>query len=103
MGTNNITKIGGKMKKYSSTWSAKKLTVNFNHKQWRQDIADYIKEKKSWSSAFVTRSKIDDDKTKFFEIFNETGQNFIIKYSKECDVEYSDDDILVNEYLGERS
>ncbi len=78
--------------------------VNFNHKQWRQDIGAYIKEKKYWNIAVVSRSKAIDDKgTKVFEISNNVGNTFKIQYRNQCDIEIADDIDLVNQYLKERS
>ena len=47
------------------------MVVNFNQKQWRQDIASFIVNKLNWYDARVSRSKKIDDSngTKEFEIF----------------------------------
>lgn len=92
------------MKKYNRNWSVERLTVNFNHKQWRQDIGAFIKEKKNWDIAVVTRSKAVDDKgSKMFEISNNIGDTFKIQYRNQCDIDLADDIDLVNQYLEERS
>lgn len=33
-------------KRYNSNWDAKRLVVSFNQKQWRQDFAAFVREKK---------------------------------------------------------
>ena len=44
-------------KKYNSSWYSKEMVVDFNQKQWRQDLAAFIKNKLFWDFAKVTRSK----------------------------------------------
>ena len=74
-------------KNYNSSWNAKKLTINFNHKQWRQDLAAFIQQKKYWDHASVTRAKsvtnnVFHKGSKSFEIFNGVGSSVTIQYKK---------------------
>lgn len=34
------------MRKHSSSWNAEEMTINFNQKQWRQDLAAFISKKR---------------------------------------------------------
>lgn len=92
------------MKKYNNTWNAKKLTINFNHKQWRQDLAFFILQKKFWNRATVTRAKtvIDNSNkkgSKVFEIFDGFGNCIKIQYKNQCEIEYSSDVDLIKQYI----
>lgn len=93
-----------KLKKYNSNWNAKKLTVNFNQKQWRQDLAAFIREKKYWHQARVTRSRAANNNpfnkgSKIFEIYNGAGGSFYIQYKNNCEIESATDLSLVEEYM----
>ncbi len=93
---------------YRNIWDAKKLTVNFNHKQWRQDFASFIRSKKYWNFVRCSRSKIIEKATdinpaiKEFEVFDKYGGSFTITYKNECEIISSTDNNLVNEYLEKR-
>lgn len=95
------------MKKFNNTWNAKKLTINFNHKQWRQDLAAFIQQKKFWNHAAVTKSKSTSNnlfhkESKYFDIFDGKGNSIRIQYKNACEVEFSNDIELINEYLESR-
>lgn len=65
-------------KKYNSNWDAKRLVVSFNQKQWRQDFAAFVREKKFWSITRVTRSRAIsnnplDRGIKSFEVYDRYG------------------------------
>lgn len=95
-------------KKYNNSWSAKKLTINFNQKQWRQDLASFIQHKKYWNYATVTRSKsvtnnVFHKGSRFFEIFDGLGNSIKVQYKNECEVEFSNEIELIKEYLSSRS
>ena len=92
------------MKIYKNNWEPCKMVVNFNQKQWRQDIASFIVNKLNWYDARVSRSKKIDDSngTKEFEIFelySEKGQSFIIRYVNKNKIIFSTNNELVNSYL----
>lgn len=94
-------------KKYNSNWNAKKLTVDFNQKQWRQDFAAYVKEKKFWDVAKVTRAKIVSNNSrekgiKYFEIFNTYGGNIVVTFSNNYQIVNSNEKELITEYLKEK-
>lgn len=44
-------------RKYNRSWIAKKNIIDFNQKQWRQDIGYFISQRKFWYFAMVTRTK----------------------------------------------
>ncbi len=95
-------------KKYNSTWNAKKLTINFNQKQWRQDLASFIQQKKFWSHAMVTRSKsvtnnVFHKGSRCFEVFDSLGNSINIQYKNQCEIEFSNEIDLINEYISSRS
>lgn len=92
------------MKTFNSNWEAKFLDVNFNQKQWRQDIAAFICSSKHWGKTRVSRSKIIEeqkDKTiKEFQIFNEVDDCFFsVKYYANNKILEATDMALVEEYL----
>ena len=94
-------------KKYNSNWNAKKLTVDFNQKQWRQDFAAYVKEKKFWDVAKVTRARIvsnnsREKRIKRFEIFNTYGGNIVVIFSNNYQIVNSNEKELITEYLKEK-
>lgn len=95
------------MKNFNSSWQAKTLKVNFNQKQWRQDIAAFIRDCNLWPSARVTRSKtISGEKSnsiKEFRIFDESNnQSFNIQYRGENQILESSNTVLTEEYLRSR-
>lgn len=95
-------------KKYNSSWSAKKLTINFNQKQWRQDLAAFIQQKKYWSNVKVTRSKSVTNNvfckgSRFFEIYDGLGNSINIQYKNQNEIEFSNELDLLNEYINSRS
>ena len=72
-------------KRYNSNWDAKRLVVSFNQKQWRQDFAAFVREKKFWSMARVTRSKAIsnnplDRGIKSFEVYDRYGGSVKVTY-----------------------
>lgn len=94
-------------KKYNNNWNAKKLIVSFNQKQWRQDLAAYIREKLFWPEARVTRSrnisnKKADKGIKQFEIFNNTGYSISIKYKNDNEIIECSKYEVVRDYLEEK-
>ncbi len=94
-------------KKYNSNWNAKKLTVDFNQKQWRQDFAAYVKEKKFWDVTKVTRARIVSNNShekgiKYFEIFNTYGGNIVVTFLNNYQIVNSTEKELITEYLKEK-
>lgn len=92
------------MKNYNSNWKAKTLKINFNQKQWRQDLAAFIRDCKKWGNTRVTRSKIiSEDKSKTikeFQIFNEDNNYYFnVQYRGENQILDSTDMALTDEYL----
>lgn len=94
-------------KTYNTTWNAKRLTVNFNHKQWRQDFAAFIKDKKFWDITRVTKAKTLSNNplnkgTKSFRVYNQYGGQVDVTYSDDCKIINSNHLELVKEYLEKR-
>ncbi len=52
------------MKKYR--WYAQSLNVNFNYKEWRQDLAAFVRRKLFWDFAMVSKSRVVDLKSGFY-------------------------------------
>lgn len=90
---------------YKNNWSPQKLVVNFNQKQWRQDLASFIVSKLNWTGVRVGRSKSVEKSTKLndgvreFEIYDEYNNVCNVKYSNKNEIiETSHFDIL-DEYM----
>lgn len=92
---------------YNFNWATKPLTLNFNLKQWRQDIGDFIRRKKFWDGTTrITRSKVIQSDVnsiskgiKQFKIYNAYGGEVIIQYQNYNEILYTNELELVNEYL----
>lgn len=92
---------------YKTTWDAKRLTVNFNYKQWRQDFAAFVREKEFWDITRVTRSKAISNNSldrgiKSFQVYNQYGGQVDVTYSDDCKIINSNHVELVKEYLEKR-
>ena len=96
------------MKKYNSSWDAEELQVNFNQKQWRQDLASYVSKNKFWFPVRVTRAKVLEEKTehsssvKEFSIYDCHGNSMIIRFMNKNDIIYTDYEELLAGYLKTR-
>lgn len=96
------------MKIYNSSWNAKKLEIDFNQKQWRQDLAAFISQKEYWYRTKVSRSKTVEKKTKYnssireFKVFDGCGGNVQIRYTNKNEIIYTTNDELVALYFQER-
>ncbi len=88
-------------RKYNRSWIAKKNIIDFNQKQWRQDIGYFISQRKFWHFAMVTRTKVIDKKNKVkkFEIYSKNGESFSIKFQGQNKIINSTDLNLVNNYF----
>lgn len=96
-------------KNYTKSWKAKKIIVNFNQYQWRQDLASYIMQKLNWFDVRVSRARTIEKGTDFsnaikeFEIYGLNIDSCIIKYqNKNVIIETTHPEIL-SEYLLERT
>lgn len=94
-------------KKYNSNWDAKRLIVSFNQKQWRQDFAAFVREKKFWNITRVTRSIAIsnnplDRGIKSFEVYNQYGGSVKVTYQDDNKIISSTDEELIKKYLEER-
>lgn len=94
---------------YKSNWSPKQLEINFNQKQWRQDLASFIVSKLYWSGVRVSRSrtieKIKEDNSliKEFTIYSNNGLNCTIQYKNKQEIVYSTHIDLILDYLEKRN
>lgn len=87
----------------ASSWYAKKMTINFNQKQWRQDLAEYLRRRLFWDGTTrVTRTK----KTatyKQFEVYDQFGGEVVIRYQHDNQVVHTTHQTLIDDYFKERS
>lgn len=96
---------------YNNCWNAKPLTINFNQKQWRQDIAAFCKERLSWVGGVkVTRSKtitkgvnIYSKGVRQFDVFNDYGDTISIQYQNNNEIVSTTNEELVKMYIEERN
>lgn len=96
---------------YYQSHQAKRLEINFNQKQWRQDFADFVKRKLSWTGeTVVTRSKaltkginIYYKGIKSFEISNVNGGSVYVEYQDGNVVTNTTARDLIDEYLEMRN
>lgn len=97
-------------KVYNNKWKVKKLSINFNHKQWRQDFGAFVKSKFFWDgTTMVTRSKstnngvnISSKGEKQFTVYNAHGGEVKVVYKNENEILYTNQEELVKEYFEER-
>lgn len=94
-------------RKYNSYWDFKEIKINFNEKQWRQDFAAYVKAKRFWSRARVTRSKVDPNSVgnegiKYFEVYDGYGGNVKVKYQDGRNIVNSTHKELIEQYFEDR-
>ncbi|MCX4365085.1 MAG: hypothetical protein OSJ70_04870 [Bacilli bacterium] len=93
------------MKKYNAYWNAAEMQINFNQKQWRQDLAAFISKKLNWTHTRVTRSKIIEikedlkDTIKEFEVFSTSYGTITIQYTSKNKIISSTNEELINEYF----
>lgn len=98
------------MKTYNSNWNVKRLSVNFNQKQWRQDFGAFIRSKLFWDGTTrVSRAKAPSKGPnsitkgiKQFEVYNRYGGNVSIQFQNENEVLSTTHEDLVKEYFKER-
>lgn len=90
---------------YKKSWESKPVEVNFNQKQWRQDLAFFLANKLYWIGARVSRSKTAEQNSDFlsvikeFEIYDSSDNNCKVRYTNKnqiIDTNYSNE---INEYL----
>lgn len=92
------------MKNYRNNWDAEKMIVNFNQKQWRQDLASFIASKLNWIDTRVSRSKFQDESTKIkiFEIFDGLNNKCVIKFTNKNEILLSSYPAITEEYLSKK-
>lgn len=92
------------MRKHSGSWNAEEMTINFNQKQWRQDLAAFISKKRYWFQTKVSRSRTIEKKTNYndavkeFSIYNPHGGEEIIRYMNKNEIVYTTNEQLLSEY-----
>lgn len=99
------------MRRYNNNWGAKKLTINFNQKQWRQDLAAYINEHLYWNGKVrVTRSRALEKNSniyvkgrKQFSIYNNVGCEVRVTYDNENQIIKTTHQEIISNYFKERS
>ena len=97
-------------KVYNSAWSVKPLAVNFNRKEWRQDLGAYVRRKLFWDGTTrVSRSrrKTKDSNLvtkgiKTFEIYNNYGGCVRVDYQNNNEVLYTTHEEIIEKYFEER-
>lgn len=94
------------MKKYNNRWLAKSMTINFNHKIWRQDFAAFVRRNLFWDVAFVSRSRAVDRNgsiyekgKKEFEVYDGYGRNVGVVYENGNKVILTSHPALIEEYF----
>ena len=74
---------------YRNNWTTKFLTINFNHKQWRQDFGYFVRKKEFWvGTTMVTRArilpkdknKLVKDSVKQFKVYDPYGREVIVQF-----------------------
>ncbi len=89
---------------YKNNWNAKKIVVNFNQKQWRQDLAAFVQSQLNWNNVRVTRSKIvnkdkfETNPKKQFEIYC-LNNSCVVEYKNENEIISATYSELINDYL----
>lgn len=90
-------------------WDVKPLSVNFNHKQWRQDFGSFVKNKLFWGVTKVTRSKaiskgpnLITKGIKQFTIYNDIGGEVHVQYQNNNEITACNRQDLIDEYFKER-
>lgn len=92
------------MRKYSGSWDAEEMTINFNQKQYRQDLAAFISKKRFWFHTRVSRSRTVEKKTNYndavkeFSIYNAHGGEEIVRYMNRNEIVYTTNEQLLSEY-----
>ena len=90
---------------YKNNWYPKKMVVNFNQKQWRQDLASFIVNKLNWYDVRVSRSRTIEKSSKYnegikeFEIYDSYNNYFKVTYSNQNTIISTSHPEILNEYL----
>lgn len=95
---------------YNSNWDVKPLLINFNQKQWRQDLGAYIRNKLFWDGTTrVSRAKsltkgpnIITKGIKSFEIYNAYGGSVKVEFQNNNEILHTTHEALVKQYFEER-
>lgn len=94
---------------YNSNWIAKPLSVNFNHKQWRQDLAAFIKNQLFWTGITkVSRARViekDVNNTiviKQFEIYDTVGNQVQVKFKNNNEIINTTHEEIIKNYFEKR-
>lgn len=98
-------------KVYNSTWKVKPLSINFNHKIWRQDLGAYVRSKLFWDGTTrVSRARTINKSTnllitkgiKSFEIYNAYGGSVKVEFQNNNEVLHTTHEDLIKNYFLER-
>ncbi len=97
------------IKTHNTSWKVKKVIINFNQKQWRQDFGAYVRDKLNWYG-IVKVSKankvLDIDtkakSSKTFEVYNDNGNSVVVHFQNNNEIIGSTNETLVKQYFKER-
>lgn len=81
------------MRVHKKNWYSELLKINFNHKEWRQDLAAYIRKRCNWDFAVVSKArKVPGNKSfnsktnKWFEFYDNVGRYVKIVFKNESEI-----------------
>lgn len=94
-------------RRINNNWPAKQIKINFNQKQWRQDLASFIHDKLFWPATRVTKSKIisgrrTSNEIREFQVYNSNGIDVTIRYKLQNQILYSSDQEIIKKYFESR-
>lgn len=94
-------------RRINSSWPAKQMKINFNQKQWRQDLASFVHDKLFWPATRVTKARIISgrrtaDEVREFQIYNSNGIDVTVRYKHQNKILYSSDQEIIKKYFENR-
>lgn len=93
-----------RVRKYSGSWNAEEMQINFNQKQWRQDLAAFVGKKRYWLQTRVSRSRTIEKKSNYneaikeFSIYDAYGGEEIVRYTNKNEIIHTTNEQLLLEY-----
>lgn len=83
------------------------MKINFNQKQWRQDLASFIHDKLFWPATRVTKARIisggrTSNEIREFQVYNSNGINVTIRYKHQNNILYASDKEVIEKYFDSR-
>lgn len=94
-------------RKINNNWPAKKMNINFNQKQWRQDLAMFVHDNLFWPATRVTKSRIisgrrTSNEIREFQVYNSNGISVTVRYKQQDKILYSSDKEIIKKYFESR-